>query len=135
MKRGGAEVRRGKGKSHSLPADKVTGCIAKCNIFREIERFTPVDDFAVGVVRILGTEGRPADETFEHDCANGPPIAAECIPFSGEDFRGDVIRCSDCRVRHDATGFAPCVDLTTVADGEVYLIKVDRCTVVFGFGG
>lgn len=108
--------------------------VTEGNVLREIESFAPVDDFAVGVVRVFGAKGRPTDETFEHDCADGPPVAAERVAFSSEDFWSNVIRGSDSRVSHNATRFAPGVDLTAVADSEVYLVEVDGGAVVFWFG-
>lgn len=113
----------------------MTGSFAKSNVFREIERFAPIDNFAVSVVRVFGAERGPADETLEHDGADGPPVAAEGVAFTGEDFGSDVVRCSDCRVGHDATGFAPGVDLAAVADSEVDLIEVYGGAVVSRFRG
>lgn len=127
----GAEAVRG---GTEEAANEMTGGITKSNVFREVEVFAPVDDFAIGVVRVFGAEGRPTDETLEHDCANGPPVTAECIAFPGEDFRGDVIRGSDGRVCHDASRFAPSIDLAAIANCKINLVEVDGNAVVFWLG-
>ena len=62
----------------------------------EVEVARPVDDFAVGVVRLFGAEGWPAYEAFEHDCPDAPPVASEIVAFTAEDLWGDVIWCPDC---------------------------------------
>lgn len=43
----------------------------------EVQRLTPINDFAVGVMGVFGTERRPADEAFEHDGSNRPPITGK----------------------------------------------------------
>ena len=39
----------------------MTGGVTQGNILREVESLTPVDNLAVGVVRIFGAERGPAD--------------------------------------------------------------------------
>lgn len=111
----------------------MTGGITKSNVFREVEVFAPVDNLAVSIVRVFSTERRPADKTLEHDCAYRPPVTTERVAFPSEDFRSDVIGGSDGRVSHDASRFAPSVDLTPVTDCEINLIEINRSAVVFGF--
>lgn len=118
-----------------LPADQMASCLAQGNVVGEIKGFAPVDDFAVRIMRVFGAEGGPTDQAFEHDGAYRPPIAAVCVAFAREDLGCDVVGCSDRRVCHDATRFAPGVDLVAVADGEVDLIDIDGVAVIFGFGG
>lgn len=78
-------------------------CMTERDIFRKVKSFAPIDDLAVGVMRVFGAEGRPADETFEHDGSDGPPVTAERIAFAGEDLGCDVVGGSDGGVGHDAT--------------------------------
>lgn len=87
----------------------------------------PVDNFAVRIVGLFGAEGRPADQTLEHDGANTPPIACIVVAASAEDFRGDVIGSSDSRVGELTSALTPCVDL--VAVGYCKLDLVDGNTV------
>ncbi len=89
----------------------------------------PIDDFAVGVMGVFGAEGGPADEAFEHDCAYGPPVAAEGVACAGEDLGGDVVGGSHGGVGEDTAGFAPSVDLGAVADGEIDLVEGDGLAV------
>ena len=112
----------------------MTSSIAESNVFREIERFTPIDYLAIGIMRVLGAEGRPANETLEHNGSNGPPVAAERIAFAGEDLRSNVVGCADCGIGHDTSRFAPGVDLAAVADSKIDLIKIDRVTIISWFG-
>lgn len=81
----------------------MTGGVTQWNILREVESLTPVDDLAVGVMRIFGAERGPADQTFEHNGSNGPPVAAESVAFARKNLRGDVIRGSDGGVGHLST--------------------------------
>ena len=108
---------------------------AQWDVFREVEGVLPVDDLAVRIVRIFGTERRPADETLEHNCASRPPVAGEGVALAAENLRGDVVRRSDSRVSHDATGFTPGIDLGAVANGEVDLVEGDRVAVAGPIGG
>lgn len=89
----------------------------------------PVDDFAVGVVRILGAKGWPANQTFEHDSTDRPPITAEGVASAGEDLRGDVVRCANGGVCENTARFAPCVDLCAVADGQIDLVQRNRLPI------
>ena len=64
-------------------------------IIGEIQRLSPVDNLSVGVMGILGTEWRPADQAFKHDSSDGPPVTAEGVALASEDLRGDVVRCTN----------------------------------------
>ena len=92
---------------------------------REVQVSGPVDDLAVGVVRLLCAEWRPSDQTFEHDCANTPPITAVVVALAAEDFRGDVVGGTNGRVCELAAGLAPGVDLMAVADSQLNLVERD----------
>ena len=87
----------------TLRANQMTGSIAERNIFGEVESLTPIDDLAVSVVGIFGAERWPADQTFEHDGPDRPPVTAECVPFTGENLRCNVIGSSDCGICHLST--------------------------------
>lgn len=124
-------IKRGLREVRSLRADKMTGCIAQRNIFGEVESLPPIDDLAVSVVRIFGTERRPADQTFKHDGSNGPPVTAECVAFASKNLGCNIIRGSDCGVGHLAARFSPRVDLASIAYSEVDLIETDRMPIIF----
>lgn len=79
---------------------------------------------------LFGAERRPADQAFEHDGTNGPPIAAEVVSLAAEDFWRDVVGCTDSGVGKLTTGFPPCVDLCSVADCQLDLVHVHRVAVV-----
>lgn len=81
----------------------MTGSFAEYNVFRKVESFTPIDDLSVRIMRVFGAERRPANETFEHDGSDRPPVAGEGVSFAGKDFRCNVVGGSDSRVSHDAT--------------------------------
>jgi hypothetical protein len=90
----------------------------------------PVHNLPIRVVCLLRAERRPADQTLKHDGAQTPPITAIIVSFSTEDLRRNVIRGANSGVRELSTGFAPCVDLLTVADGKLDLVEVDGIAVV-----
>jgi len=90
----------------------------------------PVDDFVVGVVVAFTAEWRPADHAFKHDGTEGPPVAAEVVPFAGEHFGGDVVGCADGGVGELTTFFAPGVNLVAVGNCELDLIEGDGVAVV-----
>ena len=100
------------------------------DVRREVEGVTPVDDLAVSVVRIVGAEGRPADETLEHDCSQTPPITLEAISLAAEDLRCDVVGRTDGGVGHDSTRLSPCVDLRAVADRQIDLVERDGVAIL-----
>ena len=112
-----------------VPPDQMLGLSSQLNIAREVEGVAPVDDLAVGVVRIVGAERRPTDQTLEHDGAQTPPVAAEAVAVAAEDLRGDIVRRAHGRVRHDPTGLTPGVNRGPVADRQVYLVQRDRVPV------
>ena len=118
-----------------LRSDEIFGVFAQGYVFGEVERVWPIDDFAVGIVGVFGAERRPADKTFEHDCAGRPPVAGESVALTGENFGRDVVWGSDGGVGHDAAGFAPGVDLRAVADGKVDLVEGDGVAVARLVGG
>ncbi len=68
------------------------------NIIRDREVILPVNDFLVRFMGRLGAKRWVADEAFEHDCAERPPVTFMTIALLQEDFRCNVIRRSDGRV-------------------------------------
>lgn len=92
-------------------------------VLREVQCVFPIDDLAIRIVRVLCTEWRPTDQAFEHDCSYGPPVATKGIALATEDLRRDVVGRPNRRIGHYAARFAPRVDLATVADGKVDLVK------------
>lgn len=89
----------------------------------------PVHNLAVRVMWIFGAERRPTDKTFKHDCSYRPPVAAEIITLATEDLRSNVVWGTDGGVGHDTTGFAPCIDLATIANSQVDLIQGNRVSI------
>lgn len=70
--------------------------IKKRILLREVQRLSPIDDLAIGVMSVLRAERGPADETFEHDSSNRPPVTSERVALTTEDFRGDIVGSADC---------------------------------------
>ena len=102
---------------------------AQRDVFREVKGVWPVDDLAVRVVGIFGTEGRPAHKAFEHDCAGGPPVAGEGIALAAEDLGCDIVGSPNGRIGHNAARFTPGVDLGAVANGKVDLVEGYRVAI------
>jgi hypothetical protein len=88
----------GVGSRRCSPADQVFCFFAQMNIIGDYEVMQPVNDFLVRFMGCLGAKRWIADETFEHDCAERPPIALAAIPLLQEDFGCNVIRRSNGRV-------------------------------------
>lgn len=95
---------------------------------------SPIDNLAVRVVAIFGTEWRPADQALEHDGSQTPPIAVKAVSVAGKDLGCDVVRGSDGGVRHQPSTPTPVVDLRTVGDGQVDLVDGDRVTIAWTVG-
>lgn len=88
-----------------------------------MEMSRPVDNFTVGVRALLCAKGWPTDQTFEHDRANAPPVASKIVAFTREDLRGNIVGGANSRVCELSARFAPRVDLSTIADSELYLVQ------------
>ena len=71
--------------------------MAEMNVIWEGKVFLPIDDLLVRVMSVLRAEWWVSDKTFEHDSAERPPIALLAIALEEEDFRSDIIRCSNGR--------------------------------------
>ena len=99
-------------------------------IRREGEVSRPIDDLAVGVVRLLSTERRPADEALEHDSAHTPPVTALVVALATEDLGGDVIRGTNSRVSQLPARLAPGVDLVAIRYRQLNLIDADRVAIL-----
>jgi hypothetical protein len=114
----------------SVPSDQGLGITRENQLIREVQALSPVNDLPVCIGCVLGTERRPANQAFEHNSTNGPPIAKVGISLAVEDFRRNIIRSSNGRVGHGTTGLSPGVDLSTVGYREVNrIIKVTRVAV------
>ena len=90
----------------------------------------PIDNLAVCVMCVFGTKGRPANQTFEHDSTNRPPVTAKRVASAGEDLWSYVIGSAHRGVSKDTTGFAPGVDLSAIANCEVDLVKGNGLAVL-----
>lgn len=112
-----------------LPPDEMLRVTAEYYVLREVQCVLPIDDLTIRIMRVLRTERRPTDKAFEHDRSDGPPVATEGIALTTEDLRCNVVGRPYGRVGHDTARFAPSIDLATVADGEVDLVKRNRVAV------
>lgn len=90
-------------------------------IIGEIQRLLPVDNLPVGVMGVLGTERRPADQALKHDSSHGPPVTAEGVALAIEDLGGDVVGGTNGGVSDATTRLAPRIDLSA-AHGEINLV-------------
>ncbi len=77
--------------------------IKKRILLGKVQCLSPIDDFAIGVMSVLGTERGPPDETFEHDGSNRPPVTSERVTVTAENLRGDVVWSADGRVSQGTT--------------------------------
>ena len=93
-------------------------------VFGEIQCLPPIDNLSVSVMGILGTEGRPADQTLKHDSSDGPPITTEGVALASEDLRCDVVGGTNRGVSDATTRLTPRIDLSA-AHGEIDLIERD----------
>lgn len=107
--------------------------IQKGVLFGKIERLAPVDYFAIRIMSILSAERGPADETFEHDGSNRPPVTSERVALTAEDFWGYVIRSADGRVcKYTSIGFSPGIsNAPTIIDRKVDLIEIYGVSILF----
>ena len=84
-------------------------------------------------MRFLGAEWGPANEAFEHDGADRPPVAAERVAMTCENFGGDIIWGTNRRIGQHSTGFTPGIDLFGVAHRQINLIEGDGIAVLLLF--
>lgn len=89
----------------------------------------PAHNLPVGIMSVFCAEWRPANETLEHDCSHGPPIATERIPLPTEDLGCNVVGRANCGVSKDTSRLAPSIYLGTIADSEIYLVQGDGLTI------
>lgn len=52
---------------HVLPSDQILCLDTECNVIWEVQCLSPVDNLAIRVMAVLGTERWPAHQTLEHD--------------------------------------------------------------------
>lgn len=96
----------------------------------EVKVALPFDDFAVCVMRFLGAKRRPANQTFEHNGTDAPPVAAKIVAFAAENLWSDVVGCADGGIGELAAGLTPGLDLIAVGDCELDLVDRDRLAVL-----
>lgn len=75
------------------------GLWAQLLIWWEVKMAWPVDNLAVSIVGLLGTERWPANQTLEHDCTNAPPVTTEIVSFAAENLGGNVVWRADSGIR------------------------------------
>lgn len=121
-------------KGTYIPSNEILCFWAKLNILREVEGLSPVDNLSVGIMGIFGTERRPADLTFKHDRTQTPPVTVCRVTSTGENFRRNVVRSTNCGIGHNTTRFSPIVDNASIADSQVNLVEADGHSVVGSVG-
>ena len=80
------------------PSHEIERLSAQMYLFWEVQVVWPVDNLFVRVARILGTERWIADQAFEHDRTQRPPIALLAVPAHHEHLRRDIVRRPHSRV-------------------------------------
>ena len=87
----------GEGGFGGSPPDEALGRRRQLDVVGEVQALPPVDDLAVRVVAVLGTEGRPAHEALVHDGAQRPPVDVIRVALASEYLRRDVVGRSSAR--------------------------------------
>jgi hypothetical protein len=111
------------------PSDQVLRLTPQNDVIGEVQRRSPADDLAISIMTTLRTERGPPDKALEHDSAQGPPIAVKGITVTCKDLGRDVVRSTNCGVRHNSARFAPVVNLRSVRDSEIDLVNGHRVAV------
>lgn len=62
-----------------IPAHKVLRLRPQRLIGRELQEPLPVDNLGVRCLVALCAKRRPANQAFESDCPNGPPVAGKVV--------------------------------------------------------
>ena len=90
----------------------------------------PIDNLAVRIGALFRTEGRPADQAFEHDGTHTPPVTSEIVASPCKNFWCNVIRCPNRGVGKLTSRLAPSIDLITIADGKLNLVQSYAVAIV-----
>ena len=117
-------------REDSVPSNEVLSFRPKLLVRREVQMTRPIDNLAIGIVRLLSTERWPSYQTLEHNGPHTPPIAPKVIPLPAKDLRRNIIWRSHGGVGELPTGFAPGVDLVAVGDCELDLVDADGVAVL-----
>lgn len=112
------------------PPHEILRLGAKRLVGRELQKVTPVHNLPIHILVVLTAEGWPTNQTFEHDRANGPPIACIVVSVAREYLGRNVVGRADGGIGKLSTRLAPSVDLAPVADCQLNLIKGHRLTVI-----
>ena len=70
-------------------------CLRQVSLWRHLEGLAPVHDLLAGDRRFIGEERRVANEHFEEDAADGPPVDRLIVALLPKHFWSDVIRRAD----------------------------------------
>ena len=79
---------------------------------------------------VLSTKWWPANEAFEHDGANRPPVTAEGVTTPGKYLWSYIIWGAHRRIGKFSARFAPSVDLLVIAHGQIDLVEGDGIAVL-----
>lgn len=99
-----------------VPSDEILSLRSQLDVIGKVQALAPSDNFVVRVMPVFGTERRPTNQTLKHDGSKRPPVTVEAVAMASENFRGDIIGCSDGRVGHQSPRPPPIIDLGPVAD-------------------
>jgi hypothetical protein len=81
---------------NTLPSDEVFRLSAQWLIIWEIQRFAPVHNFTVGLMRIFRAEWWVSAKALKHDSPKRPPITFLTISLLQENLWSNIIWRSDC---------------------------------------
>jgi hypothetical protein len=79
--------------------------VTKVGFWRNDEGLSPIEDFLASLARIVGEKRRIADQHFEQNNPQTPPVNSFSITRFAEDFRSYIIRCTNRRVGKFAIAF------------------------------
>jgi len=74
-------------------ADEILCILTQMNVIGKRKMVPPIDDFLVCVVSVFGAEWRVANQRFEHDRTERPPITLFTVAVHLENLWCDVVRC------------------------------------------
>lgn len=113
----------------NLPSDEVLRLGSKLDIVGEVKGCAPVDNLSVGVRCLFGAERWPSDLAFKHNGSQTPPVTVVRVTMPTENFRSNIIGCTDGGVCHNTSRSTPVVNDSSVADRQIDLVEINRVAV------
>jgi len=105
------------------------------DVIRKAERLPPVSDLDVSFVAIFSAEWRISAKTFKHNGTKAPPVALFAVTLTSENFRSNIIRSANRRIRHKPSVVPPHgKDSLPIlrSHGEIDGVNRNRVTAVQG---